>query len=291
MKLLAILLLLFAAAISLPTFSLGQYWKVWKSTSVIPKNSDVVLTSKIDSPEAIGKGLRGGYQMVHVSAHNSDVDGAEDIWDGGGAYTGFPVSDLELVEVLSSSGDDTNAAGLGARTVFIGGLDGNYDYQSEIIELAGTGAVESEFEYRRVFDFYVVSSGVNNTAFNVGTLTVRHSTTTANVFATIEPGENITHSGCRTIPAGKIGLLKYIEFVPDKNNNTVVEVSIFSRELGNAPKYLEVSMASDAVSHLHHFWSGLKFEEKTDFCPSVRGVSTGNIDVHAVYDLLLMDKQ
>lgn len=72
--------------------------------------------------------------------------------------------------MLSDSVNDT-AAGTGARTVFISGLDSNYDVISETVTLNGTSAVQTVRSYLRVNSFLIMSAGSGKT--NAGSITLR----------------------------------------------------------------------------------------------------------------------
>ena len=105
-------------------------------------------------------------KIIHKFGSNSDVDGAEDIWEGGGDYTGFPTAAAENFEILSSSADDTSA-GTGARTVRIWYYNDDYEnvlMRQEIIlmvdvTLNGTAGVDSGVSGMRIWRAKVLTSG------------------------------------------------------------------------------------------------------------------------------------
>lgn len=100
----------------------------------VPQDSDALTVRSIDSEIGVGSGLFRGISIVNISGLNSDVDFGsvpEDIWEGGGVYTGFP-SSAETIEVFSGSANDSSA-GTGARTALLLGLDTNYNEISETI--------------------------------------------------------------------------------------------------------------------------------------------------------------
>lgn len=133
----------------------------------------------------------------------------QDVWQGAGVYTGQPVGGAaETVEIFSSNAADT-AAGTGARTVSIAGLDDNLFPQTENLTLNGVTAVTSVGLYRRLFRVIVLTAGSGGE--NAGVLTVRHTTTIANVFAQITAGYNQTQIAGVTVPANKRGRLVSID--------------------------------------------------------------------------------
>lgn len=125
------------------------------------------------------------------------------IWDGGGgaAYE-FPTV-LETITIVSNSANDV-AAGTGARTMIVYGLDDNYDEVSDVITLTGTTPVVTTQTYRRVHRAFVLTAGTNSIlgGANDGTITITHTTSTQ-VLAQIKPNNGQTLMGIYTIPAGK----------------------------------------------------------------------------------------
>lgn len=108
-------------------------------------DSDATIVKSIGADQLTAEGRWSDRFFVHKFGRNSDQDSGDlpaDIWDGGGgggAYTGFPVSDSETVELLSSSASDSN-------TVFIEGLDADWEVQSETVTLNGTTPVASPYQ-------------------------------------------------------------------------------------------------------------------------------------------------
>lgn len=154
---------------------------------------------------AIRRGLVPGVSIVHKFGRNPDIDtasGFEDLWSGGGLYTGFNATAAEIVTVVSSSALDT-AAGTGARTVELFGLGAGFVSQSEVVILNGVTPVSTVNSYLRLDVVLVLTAGTGG--FNKGTITCRQSITTANIFAVMPIGGNDALIACYTVPAGKIG--------------------------------------------------------------------------------------
>lgn len=75
----------------------------------------------------IALGAIEGYTHLRKFGRNTEIDTAtdpEDVWGGGGLYTGFPTGAADTVDIVSASADDT-AAGSGTQTLLIKGLDEN----------------------------------------------------------------------------------------------------------------------------------------------------------------------
>ena len=157
----------------------------------------------------LAKGNIPGHSIVHKFGKNPDIDiasGFEALWNGGEEYTGFNATEAQIVEVYSTSANDT-AAGSGARTAQLFGLDKNGDEQDEVIILSGLigTSVDSAKEYLRLDRVKITSAGT--TGHNEGAITVRQKTTIANIFAVMPIGNNQTAIACYTIPNKQRGLL------------------------------------------------------------------------------------
>lgn len=150
----------------------------------------------------VSRGQIQGHKTVFKFGNNSDINGSlETIWSQGGIYA-YPASAIAM-KVSSSSTDDA-AAGTGARTVVVSGLDENYNEASETVELNGQTEVLTTTTFIRVFRAYVATAGSGGTA--AGTIYVGTGTVTsgvpATIYAVITLGENQTTMALWTVPAG-----------------------------------------------------------------------------------------
>lgn len=133
---------------------------------------------------------------------NTDIDTGtvpEDIWNGGGLYTGQPVNTVQAVDVSSVSANDT-LGGTGANTIIIRGLASptSETYTTEIINLNGLTPVTSTNAYYRVVSARVTSAGSLNNAD--GSITIQGNTNPLNVFGVIDPLYNRTLNAVYTVP-------------------------------------------------------------------------------------------
>lgn len=102
------------------------------------------------------------YKGTLRSGHLHDVDTAtvpEDVWDGGGAYV-WPAALLAAadIDIQSNAAADT-AAGTGARTITIDGLDSDYMEQSETVTLGGVTPAHPANDYIRLCCITIVTVG------------------------------------------------------------------------------------------------------------------------------------
>lgn len=220
-----------------------------------------------------------GRKVVNIFGRNSDIDTAtvpETVWEVGGVYTGFPTGAAETVEVFSSDPVDTSA-GTGARTVLLSGLDANYLYQEETVTLNGVTPVPTTKTWTRINLAYVVTAGSGNA--NAGTITMRHTTTTTNVFGTIPIGTNETHMCVYTIPADSFGsLLSWIVKLLGASANTI-EGDLYVREFGKLFRHRATFGVSGSDVAEESYEGGLYLPPKTDIKIDIDVASTNNLAV------------
>jgi hypothetical protein len=142
------------------------------------------------------------HKTAYVSGYNGDVDTAvETIWPSGGVLT-LP-SAAAVLTVSSGSASDA-AAGTGARTVFISGLNASYNEISETVILNGQTAVNTVNSYLRIQSAYVATAGSGLTAVGIIYIGTGSVTTgvPATIYSSIAIGDNATQVGSWTVPAG-----------------------------------------------------------------------------------------
>ncbi len=156
----------------------------------------------------VAKGNIPGHSIVNKFGHNDAVStGGEDVWEGGGDYGFFPTSAVSIDIKSSSSSDDGDPVGTGARTVVIYGLDENWaEKTSETITLNGTTEVAIAGTWMRVFRLVVLTAGSAGT--NVGNITAQCvgaggglADNTVGIYVAADDGQ--TQHAIYTVPAGK----------------------------------------------------------------------------------------
>jgi hypothetical protein len=150
----------------------------------------------------VSRGQIMGHRAVTVFGYNPDLDTAEEtVWPDGGTVTRAAAAGV--MKVSSSSTDDA-AAGTGARTIVVQGLDANYNEISETVTLDGQTAVNTAKSFLRINNMYVATAGSGLTS--AGTIYIGTGIVTAGVPATIYDliyvGYNQTTTGFYTVPAG-----------------------------------------------------------------------------------------
>lgn len=150
----------------------------------------------------VARGQIQGHTAVSVFGYNPDVDTSEEtVWPDGGT---IPHSTTASVLSISSSSANDTSAGTGARTVYVEGLDGDYNVVSETVILNGQTAVSTVEEYLYVNAFYVITAGSGGQ--NAGNINAGTGTVTAGVPAVlydiIAAGYNNRTTGHYCVPAG-----------------------------------------------------------------------------------------
>lgn len=143
----------------------------------------------------VAQGLVPGYSSFNVFGFNPDLDQTEEsVWPDGGLVP-HPTTDAQLTIVSTSTDDDS--AGTGARTVYIEGLDENYEIVSETVVMDGTTGVTTTKSYMYINQFYVVTTGSGGA--NAGEITAKLGATLYDLIAT---GYNNRTTAHYCVPAG-----------------------------------------------------------------------------------------
>ena len=236
----------------------------------------------------IARGLVRGASVIHKFGRNPSVGGApENIIQQGGTYT--YLTSPSTVYVTSSSGNDA-AAGTGARTVRIEGLDVNYNTISETLTVEGAGGTA---EFLRVFRAFVASAGSVGT--NVGNISVTTeaggSGTLLTTIGTIGTGTTFglgqTMMAQYTIPAHCTGYLTNWN-IGVGNYNDSVTATLYTREIGNGLVF-RTRDVMDVTGGFHQRIYNVPFSlpEKTDI--EVKAIaSTGSV-ISSSFDIIVIE--
>ena len=150
----------------------------------------------------VARGQIYGHSVRHVFGYNPDVDSSEEtVWAINGIL-GHPASPT-IMTVSSSSADDA-AAGTGARTVFIEGVNGTGGLVTETVTLDGQTAVSTVNSYDAIERMVVLTVGSGEK--NAGLIYIGTGTVTSGVpavpYNVMGIGENNAITGHFTCPAG-----------------------------------------------------------------------------------------
>lgn len=231
----------------------------------------------------VAKGSVLNHSLVRLTGLNPDCDAgvSETVWGVGGTYT-FPVA-AAVVAVVSSSVLDA-AAGTGARTVTITGLNSSYVAISETVTLNGIVPVNTSAAFLRIDTATVVTAGVGGS--NAGTITGTISL--ANQFQ-IQINKNVSQRLIYTVPAGYTGYLIQTTLAGSLSTSAaVVTGEMFTRVFGGLFVVRDnyAAGATTAGSTIRYI-APLILTEKTDLYLQALA-STNNTIVNARADILLI---
>jgi hypothetical protein len=149
----------------------------------------------------VSRGQITGHDVQFISGTGTSVGtSTTTLWSQNTVYS--YLSTAAVMQISSSSASDT-AAGTGARTVIIYGLDANYNEINETVTLNGQTAVNTTNSFLRVFHLAVVTAGSGEAA--AGTIYAGTGTVTAGVPAVIYgvyTAGNGSTACIWTVPAG-----------------------------------------------------------------------------------------
>lgn len=226
----------------------------------------------------LGFGLRPGFRRIIALGNAPSVDTAAvpvDIWTGQGIYPWM--TGATSLEALSNSASDA-AAGTGARTIIINGLDVNYVEISEIVTLNGATPVPLVNQYFRINGVFTVTVGSGE--INAGDITIRDAgagTTRAIMPAT----KGILRQSIFTVPAGWFLQVTDHLYCINRSGGTTryATVSTFQRSGAGIRRLpLEVSFG-EQIPYLQNGVPGIPYPEKTDVMMRCTNVTSNATDL------------
>lgn len=229
-------------------------------------------------------------RIIQRSGGNTDIDTStfpEDCWGGSGLYQGFPLT-AETVSIVSSSVNDT-AAGTGARTLRISGLNATGDFQTEVVTLNGTTPVVTTSQWLRINRALIVTSGNNNRNFNAGAITINQSVTTSVVFGILDAGLGALKAAVYTIPKGTAGVIRNVQVSGLRSTSSFSGVAgLYIKENALAPRIeLPAGFSNTQVYNLKEE-GGIYVPELTDITVRIMEVSVNNVAADASFEIYLL---
>ena len=225
---------------------------------------------------------------------NPDIDNTlETVWAQGGLYS--YLSSATTLYISSSSTDD-DAAGTGARTATVEGLDANYDEVSVTVDLDGQNGVQlgdasNWIRVNRITVDTAGSGGENAGVIYVGDEASPSSGVPSNKYATVAIGDNQTLMALWTVPRNfEAYLLQTDVTAATTQNNKYATIHFLTRPDGGVFQVKDKFVIAEG-SHHQEYSVPLKFDEKTDLEIRAIGDSSGaNIAVSAGLDILYIRK-
>ena len=235
----------------------------------------------------VARGQIQGHRNVTVFGFNGDVDQTQvSVWPLPSLIT-FPSAALQMT-VSSTSANDT-AAGTGARTVVVQGVDAKYNEVTETVTLNGQTAVTMSASLLRVNYAYVATAGSGNSA--AGDIYIGTGTVTAGVPATvydiIKFDYNTTTTGSYTIPAGYTAYVSQGLFSTGQPSGTTqVQGRLLTRGTNNIRMTAALTTLNNGVAN-YVFEYPLAVPEKTTI-EATAIASANNNAVSSMFIILLV---
>lgn len=247
-------------------------------------DADAAVSRSFSEEFTIARGGVSGMSIVNKFGRNTDVDTAsvpEDVWNGGSTYAGFPTGAPEEFQVFSASASDT-----GILTITYLASSTATAYSTGTIQLNGTTPVNSGITGYRMHSARYASGSA--TGFNLGAITVRHRTTTANVFCAIPIGRSQTNCAAYTVPAGSTAYIRRLFCRVIGSTTGQVDGALWIRELNGSPRLRRPFTAGSTAPLEESPYGGLAVSEGSDIMVRISSASANNLDVVAGYDLVLV---
>ena len=235
----------------------------------------------------VSRGQITAHSVVHVFGFNPDVDTVEEtVWPIDGIL-GHPPSPT-IMTVSSSSADDA-AAGTGARTVLIEGLNGTGGLITEIVTLNGQTAVSTVNTYDAIERMVVMTTGSGEG--NAGLIYTGTGTVTSGVpavpYSVIGAGDNNSLVGHFTCPAGFTAYLVHgkVTVGPTVGNAYVIGRLKLRGQDGIVRTAAITTISAGAVDY--HFDYPIKFVAGECITATAQGSATNNT-VSSYFQIILI---
>lgn len=215
----------------------------------------------------VARGQVAFHKNIFKFGFNPDVDNSlETVWAQGGLYSYLSTA---TTLYISSSSTADDAAGTGARTATVSGLDANYDEVSVTVDLDGQNGVQlgnasNWIRVNRITVNTAGSGGQNAGVIYVGDEASPTSGVPSNKYATVAIGDNQTLMALWTVPRGYTAYVLQTDVsAATTQNNKYATVHFVARENGGVFQVKDKFVKSES-SHHQRYHIPLKFEEKTD---------------------------
>lgn len=254
------------------------------------------LNSQPISPDfysAAAAGLVAGVSIQFAVGHVANVTmagGPIDICEQGTLYPFLATA--QQLKVSSSSANDT-AAGTGARTVLIQGLDANYLPISETVTLNGLAAVNTVNQYLRINGFGVLTANpaVPGGGTNAGDITLE-LVAGGSPQGIIRAGVGVSQQAVFTVPAGTLGVLTAAEFsLAGGITLAASQVALTANVLGLSSRVFGVrSDLNSGFPFNETVLVGYPNPPKTDITARMLSTEQDGTELSAAFQLTLFDQ-
>lgn len=255
----------------------------FRDENLVLKKVGLHTVQMLSADLAMQRGLVPGHVIVNKFGRNPDLDtgGVEDVWNGGGVYTGFPTGAPEVFQAFSSSASDTGILTITYLEDFT-----STSYKTASVQLNGTTPVSLGVSGVRMHTARY-SSGTATT-FNVGTITVRHVTTTANVFCVMPIGRSQTNVAAYTVPFGHTGYIVRLFARLIGATTGLCDGALWIRGRNESPRLRRPFTVAQQDHFEEYPYGGLVVPALSDIQVRLSNASANNLDIISGYDIVVM---
>jgi len=244
----------------------------------VQRDADSLVVRPIDFNLMVADGLFQNTQNTIKDGIRSGITSGnvpQDIWSEGGAYAGFPTGTPQEGQIV--------VAGADTGTVWYSYLASatSTDYVFASKEVAGAGNYDLGHDiYRCNFAYFVGS------ATNVSKITIRHKTTTSNIFVTIDANIGQSYCAAYTVPFGSAIYIDRISGVVRGSATGSLDGYFWFRSFGESARLrfpFELQFGSlyfDDVDYL------VRIPQQVDIMPRIVTSSANNLTAKISYRLL-----
>jgi hypothetical protein len=257
---------------------------------VIQKYDDVTLFRPVTDVTFDRNVGRIGYESTSIfSGTNTGISTSfEDVWTYGGTAAFYWAQTAAAVRIQAGGNAADDAAGAGARSILVVGLDENWAEATEVITTAGTSASSyTTTTFIRVNTIVVLTTGTYG-GTNTGAILLEDAS--ANIWAHILAGSGRSQMAKLSVPAGKTYYLTSVIIEISTGNSG--EFRTFVRKNGDdvttpfSPEILGQRLVDFEGAINFKLDTYTVLPEKTDFhgeCKKVSGGGTASITFIAQY--------
>lgn len=239
----------------------------------------------------VGRSVYPGITYNNKFGRNADTVTGDAIWAQSSAYNEIQTAGVIAI-VSTSTDDDGDPVGIGARTLTLTGLNGSYDIVTETVTMNGTTPVNTTNSYFAVHRCFVATAG--SSATQVGTITgTQASATPATTVIRLVIGYNQTQSAQYMVPRNYSAYINLINInAQNVTNNATLDLGLFKKTFGGVYRiqadWLMQGGAGTSIWMPTEYGTPLKFEAKSNILFKCIVAANGTWDVRVDYDIYLV---
>lgn len=236
--------------------------------------------------------LSSDFDLLQLEFQNTDIDSTttpETLWDVGGTINWTTAAGATTL--VSASANDA-AAGTGARTVLVTGLDANRDIISETVTLNGVTPVNLTNNFFRVNSMTVVTAG--STGYNEGALTLQINDGVAKTASHMPAAFSRSSTGFYSVANSsqyQSGILIYESFSASRGGSGYCDVGIYRYRGGIRTLVFDTGLDFQGSSSFERslFRSNIILEPGDDLEWRATATSANNVKAEGTAVLVLVN--